>query len=257
MKKSRGSMQIIVAIIVVVAAIFGLTSVFYTNYVQQQAKSSETPIESDGQGIVCVDQEKLCFELARDWSSEKTTKDYPAKSSQLWKDNGNKPIYSFAGLTMRSPNGEVVLHLDTGISQLGGGCPDPSQSFSVTATKKTVIMAQNDTDANKMVDVYAVKALVQKQDNTYVPIVILTDRAALSRVGEYNVCEAGYADVIAQNNPISQQESFRMRIGSTVALLNSLPDPVENGLSRNDALSELNSSSYNQAFDILASAHYK
>ena len=259
-KSQSGSAHVIIIAVLVVALVGALGWIFWQNFVGEKpvpasSNDDKNITQAPQQSTSCVDTVNLCFKVPSSWTSEKTETTYPGEGSQAWIDNGNKAMYTFHGLKLNSGDKSVTVHVGTGIGQIGGICGQPDQEFITVQSRRTQVSAPSRED-NTDTSVYAVSGLVQKQDNSYIPIVMLTNSQMLRKVGVYNICYAGYGDIFPQNEPVADGLK-NIRVSTTREILNSLPDPSETGMTKDEATALLKGTDYTQAFSVVASAYYQ
>lgn len=228
------------------------------NTQNNQAKTEESEVAVKKVSY-CAEHEKMCFEYPEDWTL----------SSTPWKydiPNGG-PDAELDRVTLVARDKTVRLTLQSGISGIGGACfPEDAGKVSIVKKKATTI---NDykADNGNVPTAYAM-AIVRsnKEETEFTPVIGLTTLSALIDGTSKSACDVTYFGIVeGRNSLLSQGEGYKDYGGTqfvTGAALGQTADMEKEVATKTygtfeEAKKALESESYKQAFDIIASAHYK
>lgn len=255
-----GSAHVIIVAVLVVALVGVLGWVLWQNFYRDK-EVAHTPVTKDTSKSTtgqkkefCIDSADFCFDYPVTWNVTPTKIEYPGKDSEAWKENGNKAQYTFDGATVTSPDGKVVLSAATGIGQIGGLCPDDvADRITVLATDKLDMTVMNSDGTSS--PLYAVKSAFSDK-GAYKAGVFLTIDSELATPGGYTNCQAGYADLFNQKNPVSGFGSMRFSSYDFFDVSPSGRGGIEYATLA-EAKSALAEDPFKSAYAILTSVHYK
>jgi hypothetical protein len=213
-QQQSGHIVLIAGVVVIAVVILGLLGwVFWQNFNNaggsaisnfEQCKAStgskiletypEQCITSDGRSFTgqvvktdtvatktyCTVAEKLCFEYREDWTI--------ANVAQTGQDPGAKTD----SLTVTSPNGDLVLFLETGIGGLGGTCPD-EEKISVKVLDPIPAAAMTGYESEYSLDILQVARVVYPRDGTYIAALYLTGAPEYASEGTIQACGTGFS----------------------------------------------------------------
>lgn len=204
-------------------------------------KKVSTPLSEE----MCAPHEKLCFMYPKGWTV--TTEQ---------KDGGDMLVVQDAGKTMQ-------LAFDSALSGVGGGQCEPGEADTVRVVRvqPTRIKVSESAAHEQTTEYVNAVAMVQRdaQKNRYVLRLLLTANPRASQPGEHDGCELRFAQFVGgrhvmtesgQPGLVSFVSGKGVRASDTQAAMVSFARPEE-------AEKALSLRTYSQAFDVLASAHYK
>ena len=196
----------------------------------------------------CAPYEKLCFEYPEGWKIDVGESELDGKKIDV--------------MTVSSPTNEVTLKLNSGISGMGGAC-FPEEYGKVYRVKNQATKLTGYTpDEWRSSDVRVMALVVSNLDETkFVIGVELTNSKELVNNEVSSACNAAFSALIdgknaAQYDGVAGKVIFSTGVGPTSATDDLLP-PSKQYASLSEAKKALESEEWKQAFDILASAHYK
>lgn len=250
-KKQQGNAHIVVIVIIVVAFVAVLGYIFWKNI---DTSSHTTPptkstAKTESTKKFCLTADKLCFDYPSTWTvSDKVV------SSGITLDEQADTV------TIKNSSGNAVLWAGSKVQGLGGACvPGSAPTLEVVDTKATSVKSENkypdETD-----HVYAVKSIYHVSDKGYAPYIYLTNSATSSKVS------APRADcTLAQDGvftPLGHSDNWGYGFGAYdwSELIDGQPTDNFSGLvfypTKQNALDQLNSSDFKQAFNVLLSVRY-
>lgn len=193
----------------------------------------------------CAPHEKLCFTYPKGWS---------VATSQ--KDGGDTLVVQDAGKTMQ-------LTFESGLSGVGGGQCEPGEvdKVRVLRVQPTKIKVDGAAAHEQATEYVNAVAMVQRdmQKNRYVLQLMLTTNQIATQPGEHDGCELRFAQFVGGRHAMTESRQPGLisfvsgkgtRTSETQAAMVTFAKPEE-------AEKALSLRTYSQAFDILASAHYK
>lgn len=151
----------------------------------------------------------------------------------------------------------------TGITGIGGACfPEEQGQIHTLDARKTATLSTSQQILNQTEYIHAVKVIRANKERTeFSSEVSLTTTPTIVGIGERNMCKGSYYSMLP-----GRGVDMRPQGGSAndhgLIYVSSLTqfggdDPVEKYSSYEEARKVLESEPYQQAFDILASVHYK
>lgn len=191
----------------------------------------------------CASVEKLCFNYRDDWK-------ITAKAASLDQPEGATGDL----VTVTSPDGDVVLTLETGIGGIGGTCPDEFAT-NVTVLEATPIEGMTGYKDEFSINTLQVARIAyQVMGEKFGTGVYVTDEAEYSTPGTIYRCGAGFSMFVDGKNArlgSDTEEAGAFRFGMS----SSSEGPRYASLK--DATDAFSSDTYKQAVTLLASLHYK
>ncbi len=259
-----GSAHAIVVIVLVVALLGALGFVFWQNFIVKNDKvnnenaaiiQKDTKDKTNASKEYCHETAKLCFAYPSSWKLKESTETREAPISE---GSAEFKAYTVKSASVSSSSGEVTVYLDMGMGQLGGACNEAEykeDSLEIVSVKKLAI----ETDIYEGLEEYLTKQLyvvktVTAIDGEYTPATYVTNKKTLQNPGIIGYCNSMFSSVFTQKyNPIPGYGQMQL---STIAL-NTTRGEIQNFSSRTAAINKLNSSDFQQAYEIISSAHYK
>lgn len=268
MKTARGSLHIVVSIVIVVAIAGALGYLFMKNNLvgdtgiysdPTSGKNAETDNRPE---TFCLPEEKLCFSNPDGWIVDINSR--VAEISNVAADRG----------TVTSPREEgLELYVLSGIDGSDGWC-EPGMQGRVYVEKIRKLdetwVANGDDGEHTTEHLYVVAYIEENREKTsYTPIIMLTKSKPMTTTGAKDGCSATLSYMFnAKNVSLATAENFNEAGDGATSLgmeFSTLRMHFGDGATGNDnqqkTLAEakqlLETADYVQAFDILASAHYK
>ena len=284
-QRQSGHTLLIIVIVVMSLAILGLLGfVFWQNFVNKPASGSnvtnyteckaatnskiletfpEQCVTSDGRTFVgpttstteetklasyCTKAEKLCFDYPSDWKVETVVVDTA------------EPGASFDKLKISSPDGAMVLQLQTGISGLGGTCPEEVQT-SVYVLDSTPIAGLTGYKTDYRQDQAVVSRTVYKvEEEKFVAALYVTAAPDYAKSGTIQACGIGFSQFLDGKNSVVSSDydsAGAMSIGYTGIDFYSGESQATIYSSVDSAKAAYKTDTYVQAAAILSSLRYE
>lgn len=254
----------IVLIVVLALALIG--AVGYIVYDKIISKSEPTTVTDNArdasQGAVenakkevCAAEEKMCFEYPSGWTASQETIDYPARDSSMAQGLREDQFTKLDKLTIAKQGSDIKVSLSSGITGIGGSCsPGDQGSVDIISERKVGLTGYAD-DHN--VDQVRAMALVAQRDGRYLPMVGLATDKTLVGKKQADGCGAVYFGLVAGKNiSLGGGSDAGLVSVSTHPMFGSTESP-KSFATLDEAKAYLGSQDVKQAFDIIASAHYK
>lgn len=260
MKQSRahvaqaGAVHKMIVVVLVVVVLLGVAAAWWVSQQSvvtplQTASKKHMTAEPDRQHKeACAPYETLCFTYPKDW--QLTTKEV---------DINGIPADA---MLVQSPGREMQLVINTGITGIGGGPCEPGELGKVTVwqSKATTIKSIKPVETSDYLDTVAATAFVEQdvQSGRFVPRVMLTMSKVMSTKGEHDGCHLRFASLIGGRGVKSASGEYSMTMfasGKSQWPIDSQIEPATFATVQ-EAIEQLDTTVYQQAFEILASAHY-
>jgi len=253
-KKSKIIINILVGLSLIIATAtitYFAMELRYNNKANQEDKvanttTTETEVAEKEPEMkeFCAENEKICFEHPEDWQ----VKSEPAKGGY----EPNKVDVDLVKLT--SPSGGVSIVLKTGITGLGGAClPENEGKLYVEEVSKTNISTKADEYNIGTASATSIVTSNRGGNQFTLQIGLSTNKAIINRTST-SACDGGYHGMIdGRNVKLFDSVSGQSDVG--VIQFATEKSPAFSTLA--EAKTALRDKEYQQAFDIIASAHYK
>jgi hypothetical protein len=246
----RGDAMVIVVILLAVALLGALGWIAYDKFLcnspaePEVAQTSETPKEDadpkEKTKEFCAEHEKICFAVPTDWQSSIDS----AHVNYVDGVETDEVKFSYKDNT-------PAVYAQTGMTNLGGACESDEAMgrIHVVAKKRTAV----DSKANKSSKAWAVSTVQESSDGKkFIPEIALTSKSEVIDNTEVGACTAlFYINVMGKN----------IRYGDTLGVVRVVTSSYEAKQEEFTSLAKakeyLNTPTAKQAFDIIASAHYK
>lgn len=254
---NKGSIHVVVVISLVVVLTVALGAVFYQNFIMKEVvdktstgsntKTEPTKTTEKSEKVItkeyCATYEKLCFDMPANW-----------KVIDLGMPAEGNISYKVDRLEIRTDTDKKVLVLNSGISGIGGTCPDEDQTpLYVVATYTTKLRGY----ASEWSDdtAYAVKAISMGADGKYIAAMYLTTAKSLTQVGETKDCGFGFTTLISG---MKLQTDYAGHGSVSFALIGIGNRATATKYdTKSAAIESLNTTEMNDAYNILRSVNYK
>ncbi len=255
MKRSEsGSAHVVIITILAVALVGALGTLFWQNVINKpkdnEAKvvvsTSPTPSQAPSTKTYCAPIEKLCFDYPSTWKVSSEAVD--AETDGI-----------VESIRVSDDKGQPWLHLETGLTGVGGTCGDVGDSYTkVLSTHTTAVtgsyLVTKNTEQWYDSTAYAVKlaAYDGNQKNWTISMGLNTAKAVQS-IGKINPCDVGLGIVNGKNAKAEGMSSpgpfvFRYDTGS---------DTAKTYASEAKAAAALSTDGATKAFAVLQSARYE
>lgn len=261
----KGEVTTIIIIVLALALLTTLGWLFYQNFAQKEAVKTDVgtvAVNKDKKDEVsatvtsCMYYEQLCLTHPEGW------KYTPRHEEKRYVSDG--PLIQQDSDSLVSPDGELTIYLTNGIGQLGGGpCQSDGRKVLIDAAKETDISMTGHKHYNAEYNaskVYAAKLIVPnlgEEGKGYTPYVALTVQRGIDSTGEYDMCYLSYYFQVIQGK--TNQESY-----GSIAVLTTGRFAGKSGdftkpatMSFDEAKQALSTKTYEEAYSILQTAHYK
>jgi len=279
-QRQSGHALLIIIIVVVSLAILGLLGfLFWQNFINKPGTASnvtsfeqckaaagsiiretypEQCVTTDGQTFVaptsateefktyCSVAEKLCFEYGSEWKIE--TLESPS----------DEPGASVDNVRVTSPDGEFWMLLTSGISGLGGTCPEESRKdVYVLDTTPIPGLTGYEDDFNQNMAAVS-RTIYQNEDNMYISSLYATTSPDYAKTGTLQACGTSFSQFIKGTHSVISSDfegAGVFRFGYTGSDFYG-----ENATSYNsveEAKAAYETSNYVQAAGILVSLRYE
>ncbi len=280
-RRQSGHALLIIVIVVISLAILGLLGIlFWQNFINKSGSSSkvttfeqckaaagsklletfpEQCVTSDGQTFVgpsttaetqtksyCTVAEKLCFDYASDWKVE------------VLAAQSDEPGAKIDNVRVSSPDGTLVLLLTSGISGLGGTCPEEIQKsvYVLDPTPIPGLVGYKD-DYNQ--DMAAVSRTIYQDENAkFVSAIYVTTSPDYAKAGTLQACGTGFSQYVKGKNSMISSDfagAGAFRFGYTGSAFYG--DAAATSSTVDEAKAVYKTTNYTQAAALLASVRYE
>lgn len=272
-KPSKSNKKLIISLVVVIV-ILVITSVTLAvlllgqtaitpNDTKSVASVDESSTNNDKQKKVCAIFEKLCLAVPENWQTEVKQGKYPAVGSAMAEGKTADELADVDTVTITSPDGELTVYLQTGISGVGGRCDIESAGKTyVIKDKPTSLSGYADSATNKQDRAHALAIITTSDGQTgFSPSITLTANDNLIGKTEEHYCASVFADLLNDRNVIlSQGTNLTNRgllsLSTTSRYSESATISPLSFSSLDEAKRALDSQNFQEALEIVASAHY-
>lgn len=180
---------------------------------------------------VCAKLEKLCVDVPSNWS---------VVTNEVKEDEFQKGDE----LKLQRSGSNNSLTLTSGINGIGGTCDEESNAGKSIYTIKTYQLpfkvAKYNSEWNTP-NAYVVAVVTENSSNGATPQVYISSNKQIANVGQYNVCDGAFAQLVNGNNYAIKFTTDQDASSPTV----------------DAAKQELNDQFLTEAYDILKTAHYQ
>ena len=266
-KKLVISLVVVVVILVITSVTLAVLLLGRTAITPKDSKSVASTEESSTgdpkQKEVCATFEKLCLDVPENWQTDVKQGKYPAVGSAMSEGKTADELADVDTVTITSPDGELTISLQTGISGVGGRCDIESAGKTyIIKDKPTSLLGYADSATNKQDRAHALAIIISSDGQTkFSPAVILTTSSDLIGKSEEHYCASVFADLLDDRNiNLSNNSSFVNRgllsLSTTSRYSESATISPLSFSSLDEAKRALDSQNFQEALEIIASAHY-